>query len=185
MNVQHSPVARNYFELFSLDVGFDLDVNLLKQHFRSLQKKYHPDQFVNACEAEKLTAVKKSSLLNDAFEVLSNPVKRAAYLVELAGVDIQKDRHIDADILAEQIALRETLETFNVLNDETKKEMALEKFKVQIEKQFKHACDVFLTHHQLWLEQQLEANQLKQVLSKILFYDKLLKDVDKALEQFE
>ena len=65
----------NYFELFELPVSFKTDKARLAQKYFELQKKYHPDFFVNGTEYEQEQALEISSQLNKALKVLKDRIK--------------------------------------------------------------------------------------------------------------
>ena len=69
--------AKNYYEI--LGVSKTATADELKSAYRQLAKKYHPDVFANASEQEKKDAEAKFRDINHAYEVLSDPQKRAAY----------------------------------------------------------------------------------------------------------
>ena len=69
--------AKNYYEI--LGVSKTATADELKSAYRQLAKKYHPDVFANASEQEKKDAEAKFKDINHAYEVLSDPQKRAAY----------------------------------------------------------------------------------------------------------
>ena len=62
----------NYFQLFGLDMQFDIDLAKLSTIYQTLQKKVHPDRFANASSQDQMLAVKKSTLINDAYQTLKN-----------------------------------------------------------------------------------------------------------------
>ena len=62
----------NYFELFELPVSIQIDKAKLAEKYFELQKKYHPDFFVNATEHEQAEALEISSLLNKALKILKS-----------------------------------------------------------------------------------------------------------------
>lgn len=120
-------LKQNYFELFGLPVSFELDIPALTPIYRDLQKQYHPDRFADADSATQRSAVQFASFINEALETLKNPVKRAMYLLQLAGhsVSIEQTTVADTDFLMGQMELREELEeaeTFEQL-DALKKEV--------------------------------------------------------------
>ena len=104
----------NYFQLFSLPAEFIVDKNTLANTYRELQKQYHPDKFVMLSDAERLTAMQKSTEINDAYQTLKNSCSRAQYLLLLAGLDIALEQRTlqDTDFLMQQMMWRETLEGF-------------------------------------------------------------------------
>ena len=69
--------AKNYYEILGVDKTATADE--LKLAYRKLAKKYHPDMYVSASEQEKKDAEAKFKDINHAYEVLSDPQKRAAY----------------------------------------------------------------------------------------------------------
>ena len=102
----------NYFELFGLPSQFQLDGSLLSSQFRELQKQFHPDNFATASERDRLMAVQKAAEINDAYQMLKNPISRAEYLLAENGVEIRGEQQTmqDAMFLMEQMELREELE---------------------------------------------------------------------------
>ena len=61
----------NYFQLFGIEVSFDVDLNQLSQSYQTLQKAVHPDKFAHASSQEQLLAVQKSAEINDAYQTLT------------------------------------------------------------------------------------------------------------------
>lgn len=68
---------KNYYEILGVDKKASADE--LKAAYRKLAKKYHPDLYTNASDAEKKNAEAKFKEINHAYDVLSDPDKRAAY----------------------------------------------------------------------------------------------------------
>ncbi len=103
--------SQNYFELFGLPVGFDLDLDQLADQYRQVQRVVHPDRFANASDQERRLAVQASGHINQAFETLKSPLLRATYMLSLNGIDMsaQQGTTTDAMFLMEQMELREAL----------------------------------------------------------------------------
>ncbi len=104
--------SSNYFELFGLAVGYQIDREQLADRYRELQRHYHPDRYASHSEQERRLALQRSSLLNEANRVLLDPVARARYLLELSGVEwpLESQTIRDPEFLMEQMELREELE---------------------------------------------------------------------------
>lgn len=102
----------NHFELFGLPSQFKLDGSLLSSQFRELQKRFHPDNFATGSERDRLMAVQKAAQINDAYQVLKNPISRAEYILAEQGVEIRGEQQTMQDpmFLMEQMELREELE---------------------------------------------------------------------------
>ena len=105
-------LKQDYFALFGLNPGFDIDTQKLHSKQQRLQSEFHPDRFVNASDREKRLSVQQAAWINQAFETLSIPVKRARYMLEINGIDMNDDSETTADteFLIEQISLREEMD---------------------------------------------------------------------------
>lgn len=102
---------QNHFELFQLPARFEVDMAALDAAYREVQGRVHPDRFINAGEAEKRVAMQWATRANDAYKTLKNPQKRAQYLCELHGVDLQTESNtaMPMAFLMQQMEWREAL----------------------------------------------------------------------------
>jgi|LauGreDrversion4_2_1035121.scaffolds.fasta_scaffold468178_2 molecular chaperone HscB len=111
----------DFFALLQMPVACEVDAAILERNYRQLQGEWHPDRFVGAGQAEKLAALQKTSLLNDAYTTLKAPLSRAAHILLLQGCDV--DRHEQSDLepafLMQQMRLRDALEELASDQDET------------------------------------------------------------------
>jgi molecular chaperone HscB len=105
-------LSQSYFELFEQPLSFNIDLAQVHENQQKQQAKFHPDRFVNASDQEKRLSVQQASWVNEAYQTLANPVKRARYMLEVSGLDMKDESQTTADIefLMEQIALREQME---------------------------------------------------------------------------
>ena len=101
----------SHFALFGLPAQYALDLAELNARYRDLQQKLHPDRYAGASERERRLATQSSSQINEAFETLRSPTRRAAYLLRLAGVDSDSSSASfdDGEFLMQQMQLREEL----------------------------------------------------------------------------
>ncbi len=100
----------NYFELLGLPVSFEVDFERLNDNYRKIQKTIHPDNFSNASAMQRRMSVQKTAQINDAFQTLKSPLKRAIYLLSLTGAELhENDNSLDPAFLMEQMELRENL----------------------------------------------------------------------------
>ncbi|MDH5712186.1 MAG: Fe-S protein assembly co-chaperone HscB, partial [Gammaproteobacteria bacterium] len=79
--------------------------------FLQLQKAVHPDRFAHGSDQEKRIAMQQTSLINQAFQTLKEPVSRAQYMLKLQGIDMdsETDTTMDAEFLMEQMEFRESI----------------------------------------------------------------------------
>ncbi len=105
-------LSSTHFELFGLPQSFAVDREQLDSRYRQLQRTMHPDRFVNAGDQERRLAMQQAARINEAYQVLKDPLLRGRYLLELAGYDFSEQHHTtrDAAFLIEQMELREALE---------------------------------------------------------------------------
>ena len=122
---------QDYFEIFQLPRGFDLDLNLLSGRFRELQKSVHPDKYVGASDVEKRLSMQWTVQINTAHDTLKTSLTRAIYLLELSEVKIEMNPTLDPVFLMEQIELREELEEIGEADDAMSK---LDDFKLRVKK---------------------------------------------------
>lgn len=109
----------NYFELFQLPIKLPIDNGQLTVNYQQLQRQYHPDNFAQAVDNEKVAIIQKSAMINDGYQILKNPIKAAEYLLSLQGFDVATEQNIihDADFLMEQFSLREKLDDIESQNN--------------------------------------------------------------------
>ena len=104
-------LTSQYFDIFRLPINFEVDQGLLKERYLELQQRFHPDRYAGRSVQEQRLAVQSAAALNQAFDVLKSPVKRAQYLLELSGVgpDESDKNTADTDFLMTQMSLREDM----------------------------------------------------------------------------
>ena len=107
MNLQSSD-----FELFAVPEQFAQDRAAIDARWKELQREAHPDKFAGHGAAAQRLALQWSVRINEAYQRLKDPLKRAAYLCELRGAPIHAESNttMPADFLMEQMAWREALE---------------------------------------------------------------------------
>ncbi|MCL1044375.1 MULTISPECIES: co-chaperone HscB [Shewanella] len=102
----------NYFELFQITPSFDIDTANLAERYRELQRAVHPDKFANESEQQKLLSVQRTAQVNDGYQTLKNPLRRAEHMLSLRGIDISHETTTvkDTAFLMQQMEWRESLE---------------------------------------------------------------------------
>lgn len=97
-----------FFDIYEIEPSFSISENELKKKYLVLQKKFHPDRFAHSSIEEQKTALINSSLINDAYQVLKDDIRRAKYLLECNGVEITN--HTNPAFLMKQMEYEEKIE---------------------------------------------------------------------------
>jgi molecular chaperone HscB len=111
--------SKNYFELFGMPVGFRVDSAELASRYRELQKVVHPDRYAAAGEQSQRMSLQSATMVNEAYEILRDPLKRAQYLLTLQdeAYDPRPQTLNDPAFLMQQMELREALERVQTAAD--------------------------------------------------------------------
>lgn len=102
----------NDFELFGLTQKFSQDRAAIDTRWKEIQREAHPDKFAAHGIAAQRVAMQWSVRINQAYQRLKNPIKRASYLCELNGtaVNAENNTAMPAAFLMQQIEWREALD---------------------------------------------------------------------------
>ncbi|HCY16357.1 MAG: Fe-S protein assembly co-chaperone HscB [Curvibacter sp. GWA2_64_110] len=102
----------NDFELFGLPQQFAQDRAAIDARWKELQREAHPDKFAAQGAAAQRVAMQWSVRINEAYQRLKDPLKRAAYLCELQGVPVNAENNtaMPAEFLMQQMEWREALD---------------------------------------------------------------------------
>ncbi len=106
-------MSGDFFALFGLSPQFDIDLSQLESRYVEMQNQFHPDRFAGKTGAEKLLAQGQAVSINEAYQTLKDPLKRAGHILAQNGVkfDIEAERTIhDQGLLLEMLERRERLE---------------------------------------------------------------------------
>ncbi|MEJ8838424.1 Fe-S protein assembly co-chaperone HscB [Ramlibacter sp. AN1133] len=100
------------FELFGLPQRFAQERSEIDARWKELQRGAHPDKFAAQGAAAQRVALQWSVRINEAYQRLKDPLRRAAYLCELAGapIDAHSNTAMPGDFLMEQMDWREALD---------------------------------------------------------------------------
>jgi molecular chaperone HscB len=104
-----------------MPIRFALARDALDVRWKELQREAHPDRFAVEGAAAKRIAMQWSVRINEAYQRLKDPVKRAAYLCEIHGAPVNAENNtaMPTVFLMQQMAWREAL-------DETQTQAELE-----------------------------------------------------------
>jgi molecular chaperone HscB len=161
------------FELFGVPRRFEQDRATLDARWLALQAEVHPDRFATEGAAAQRVAMQWSVRVNEAYQRLKDPLRRAAYLCELAGVPIGAENNtaMPSSFLMQQLQWREDLEDA----------LSIERVEVladQVTAQRRAAQERL--HAMLDVDQ--DAAAAAQQVRALMFIERFADDVDRRLE---
>jgi molecular chaperone HscB len=112
-------LASTDFELFDTAPRFTQDRAALDARWLALQAEVHPDRFAAEGPAAQRVAMQWAVRVNEAYQRLKDPIKRAAYLCELNGAPINAENNtaMPAGFLIQQLEWREALDEAHTVDD--------------------------------------------------------------------
>ena len=162
-------MTQNYFELFNLPEKFQIDLVRLQENYRSIQKEIHPDRFATSTENEKVQSMIKSTQVNDAYQTLKSPTKRAKYILSLHK-SVEKIT-LPSDFLMQQMEWEEHLENIEKNNKE------LDQFKLAINKKYEEYSLLLSTQ----IDNDQNWNEAAITIDKLYFVERLLHKINISL----
>jgi molecular chaperone HscB len=201
--VQPASADVTYFDVFELPRKLALDTSALERAFYKLSRKLHPDVYAQASAQEQQWSLEQTSLLNDAYRTLKNPITRTEYLLRLEGVEIEQDKsaengkkesRVPPDLLEEVFELNMQLEEMRMNQkmgeDDPQIRSDLEKAKAQFEGQMADADGQLQALWSQWdkaldaQDRPLQAavkDKMVALLDRRRYVRNLVRDVNEAL----
>jgi molecular chaperone HscB len=164
------------FEIFGLPVCFRLDSGALDQRWKQLQREAHPDKFAAQGQAAQRMALQWSVRINEAYDRLKAPLKRAAYLCEMHQQPIRAEDNtsMPASFLEHQIDWREQL-------DDASHTDALKQLESQVQD---YAATLWRNCEQL-IDVQADFKAAAGVVRALMFVDRFAQDLSLRLAAAE
>ncbi len=162
------------FELFGLPEQFEQDRAPIDARWKELQREAHPDRFAAQGAAAQRVAMQWSVRINEAYQRLKDPLKRAAYLCELRGAPIHAENNtaMPTEFLMEQMAWREALE-------DAKSEADIDTLQAELDRK-RHGT---LAQIATLLDDTPDALAAAQQVRALMFVERFAHDVDARFDQ--
>ena len=162
------------FVLFGVPEQFAQDRSVLDARWKELQREAHPDRFASQGAAAQRVAMQWSVRINEAYQRLKDPLRRAAYLCELRGAPIDAERNtaMPPQFLMEQMEWREALE-------EASSEAELE----ALSERLSHARSDLLHEVERLLDREGDAAAAAQQVRAMMFVQRFAHDVELRFDQ--
>ena len=171
------------YTLFGLPSQFALDRSQLDTQWRRLQAATHPDRFASEGASAQRLAMQWVMRVNEAYQRLKDPIKRAAYLCELRGasVDAERNTAMPAHFLMQQMAWREALEDARSVAD-----VAALQAELDGEQQAALAeVERLLDATQKTAQQAANPAQAAQQVRALMFMSRFRQDVERKLDKLD
>ncbi|EFN52990.1 hypothetical protein CHLNCDRAFT_12745, partial [Chlorella variabilis] len=112
-SVQPASMDVQYFQVFDMDQPvFDLDVAALERQYKGLQRRLHPDKYATASSLEREYAEQQAAAVNQAYDILKRPLRRAHYILNQRGFGACEGMTIsDPELLMYVMEAREEVES--------------------------------------------------------------------------
>jgi molecular chaperone HscB len=204
-------VPVDYFTFFGFPRKLDLDTAVLETEFYALSRRLHPDVFAQAEATERAWSLEQSSMLNDAYRTLKDPIKRTEYLLRLEGVELEeqskqatekaratgelKKQVVPPDLLEEVFELNMHLEELRGQKKMGEDDPALleeiGKAKLSLEEKYDTLFDELKSEWKKWdaavdsgteAELILIRDRMLDVLNRRNYVRNLVRDVNEAME---
>ncbi len=171
--------AQDYFKLFGLAQSYQIDAIQLERQYRALQTQIHPDKFAHLPEAEQRMAMQQTTLVNEAYQTLRKPIRRARYLLSLHGVDTQEATNtaMPVDFLMAQMEWREAV----VEAQQARDAGALE----QLEKRLQHETRELEAKLALKIDTEHDYATAAGLVRKLRFLEKLAEEIHAAYDAID
>ncbi len=168
---------QNHFELFGLPARFAVDAAALEARYRELQREVHPDRFAAAPDAERRMSMQLATRVNEAYQVLKSPLRRAVYILQLRGVDpkFETNTAMPSEFLMEQMSWRERIEAGS------EKPEALLQLRAGLRDESRKIYETL--HGQL--DERRDDEAASRTARMLMFYEKLDSEIDDKLAELE
>lgn len=172
-------LTQDFFALFELPRRYAIDESALEAAWHDLQAQVHPDRHVHRSDVEKRLSMQWATRVNEGFRTLRQPLSRAQYLLELAGVDagLETNTAMSPEFLMEQMEWREAVEEAREAAEVTELE-GLHKRLIG------HAREV-RGHLAAQLDDEHDYEAAADTVRRLMFIDKLQHEIDEALLALE
>ena len=168
-----------FYDALGLEPKLALDSQQLKKHFYERSRQWHPDRFSRASAAEQQKSLEMTSIINDAFRTLRDPVARAEYFLEQKA--IVPSKNVPPELLEEVFEMNIALEEVRAGDESARPQLeeARERFQ-HMRDEIDHGLSVLFIRY----DEAQDASHLlaiRSVLDRRQYVVNLIRDVGKEL----
>lgn len=172
-------LSQNHFELFGLPARFDVPLERVDASYRDIQGQVHPDRFAHSSDAERRVSMQWATRVNEAYQTIKSPLKRAIYLLEMRGIDlgVETNTAMPTDFLMAQMEWREIVEEAEANKNVDELDALLHKLRDE------------MAEHYGELERQIDVanddHAAAQTVRKLMFLERLKSEIGDAIADME
>jgi molecular chaperone HscB len=169
----------DHFSLFGFPEKFRIDAEKLDKRYREMQALTHPDRYAAAGDAEKRVSMQWATRVNEAYQTLKNPLRRAMYLLRLSGreLDVENNTAMPPEFLIEQMEWREAVAEARLAREQTELEQLYHRVKQQMKCRYEQLASL--------LDDTVDYALAEDGVRRLMFLDRLLSEIDDALAALE
>ena len=166
----------DFFTLFQLAPGFDIDLAKLEARYLEIQNEVHPDRFAQAAPQERRLSMQLAARVNEAYQTLKKPLERARYLLSLMGHDLEAESHVrvEPEFLMAQMAWREAVQEARSGGDRHELERLRQRLALELDERYRTLAAL--------LDAQRDFSTAAGHVRQLMFLERLRGDLDEALD---
>jgi molecular chaperone HscB len=177
------PPPQDYYALLGIERKLKLSGEDLQRRFYDLSRQLHPDRFMRKQERERQYSLDASSILNDAYRALKDPVRRAQYVLSQEGFEVgeQRSKDVPPELLEEVFELNMALEEMRGGDDSARPQLetAEKNFTNMLSDVDRKLEDLFDHYDQSQSRDAL--SEIRGVLNRRKYIQNLVDEVHKSL----
>lgn len=173
--------GEDHFARLGLSRQFNLDSEEIEKNYLLRSREVHPDYHQLSSAAQQRASMEMTASLNEAYNALREPFRRAEYLLQLeGGPSASESKDVAPDFLEEMLELRMEIEELRAGGDPDSAEIA------QMEQQLQQRRTKLLNQVANQFEQLKQASEekrkpilklIRQILNTLRFVQGLMRDL--------
>jgi molecular chaperone HscB len=181
-------LSKNFYAFFGIEPKLRLDLDALQKRFYELSRTWHPDRFTRKSPTEQAEALEATSLLNDGYRTLRDPLKRAEYLLTEEGFPIgeQRSKDVPPELLEEVFDLNMALEELKSGDDSARPQLESAKqnftgMRAGVDAELEKLFGKYDASEPQSETAKQALHEIRGVLNRRRYIENLIRDVDSAL----
>ena len=168
-----------FYDALGLEPKLTLDLDELKKRFYERSRQWHPDHFARASAEDRERSLEMTSVLNDAFRTLRDPVTRAEYFLSDSGIEVSKEA--PPELLEEVFELNMALEELREGDASARPQLvaAQDRFTGMLTDSDSSLAGLFASHDAAPGRETLD--QIRAALNRRRYVSNLVREVEKEL----